>query len=215
MHGSKFDATARPIDKKRCFPSPNDMPKQAFPPLHRRSPGGFLGEHRPRQHHRLDQRRRIDQIQSLAGPRHEQSPLSTCTIKSGQDSCVPAATPPSCRLSRVSTRNVQTHQQTAQTYISSRQSQPSRVFCGPILSRPDRLRSHVKVLFLPLPMSRMTAAACQPRDAIPHQKGVENHKGPAATALSSGPWIHTYCSTQYVAGCACPSSKYGRSAQSV
>lgn len=64
-------------------------------------------------------------------------------------------------------------------YFIKNKRQPSRGFRDPILSRPDRIGSLVKSasFFSLIPMSLMT---CQPRDAIPHQTGVNPPKGGAA-----------------------------------
>lgn len=64
-------------------------------------------------------------------------------------------------------------------YFIKNNRQPSRVFRNPILSRPGRIGSLVKSasFFSLIPMSLMT---CQPRDAIPHQTGVNPPKGGAA-----------------------------------
>lgn len=86
---------------------------------------------------------------------------------------------PSCWLSTAKRPN-SCRQQTAQTFIFIKNKrQPSRVFRDPILSRPDRIGSLVKSasFFSLIPMSLMT---CQPRDAIPHQTGVNPPKGGAA-----------------------------------
>lgn len=163
-------------------------------PLYRILPGGGpLGEHRPRQDGRRD--RRIDQMQSLAGSRHEQSPLLICTIKSGQDRL------PLHHVGCCQQRNVQPHphQQTAQTFISSRTRDSRAGFSG-ILFLAGRIgsdrSSRQSALFPPLiPMSLMMT--CQPRDAIPHRTGIKPPKG--SCPLSSGPWIGT--------GRACPTSK--------
>jgi hypothetical protein len=199
MHHSKFDVTARPMIKRRCFPLPRTTcPSRRFPPLYRIWPGGPLGEHRPRQDGRLGENR-PDAVS--CSPRHDNHPSRHAhnQERSGQttDARISAATPPSRRLSRVSTRNVRTHQQTAQTFISSRERQPSRVFRGPILSRPDRIgRSSRQSALFPPPY--------EPDDnSSPVNPAMRSH----ATALSSGPWIHTSCRTQHVAGRACPNSK--------
>lgn len=65
VYHSKFDATARPMDKKRCLALHE---RHARAGLSRRCIAycGPLGEHRPRQDRRRLDSRRIDQMQSLA-----------------------------------------------------------------------------------------------------------------------------------------------------
>lgn len=188
QHGQWTKSDVLPPPRTTC-------PSRPLPPLYRILPGGGpLGEHRPRQDGRRDSRR-IDQMQSLAGSRHEQSPLLICTIKSGQDRL------PLHHVGCCQQRNVQPHphQQTAQTFISSRTRDSRAGFSG-ILFLAGRIgsdrSSRQSALFPPLiPMSLMMT--CQPRDAIPHQTGVKPPKG--SRPLSSGPWIGT--------GRACPTSK--------
>lgn len=86
---------------------------------------------------------------------------------------------PSCWLSTAKRPN-SCRQQTAQTFISSRTRDSRAGFSG-ILFLAGRIgsdrSSKVHLFFSLIPMSLMT---CQPRDAIPHQTGVNPPKGGAA-----------------------------------